>query len=1378
MVFPWLFVISLFCPAAGVPACPALDAWPPLAEKWLSLGSYSFNSLTSESSLAWVANGVTASISIINGDATIAMGQEQAAYFDMDFDEAGKCRFHPREFAKCTSKSEFLERHQTQRIRADEIQGPSNARVGSLIVFREQGVLKGAITYTDGNDNYIQLTDETFPLADDGKEHEYIFGVPTISNSDGTGRIFLCEDGVTLIEKNNLNIVTTVVTVVRVGYSLWGQHTRGSLILHHLQFLVPELPDLYVNAETGDDANDGTTPASPLATAVRAAEIARAGTTIHLAPGTYRGPLKLRGNGRSQKALKFVGEANKTAIVGSLRADSLQWSHHDGNIYEADVSEVYDSWKLTKLPRIVCEVDSAMPGVCRQRYYIARSPNYHEPGPPYAYKHIQYWYMADGGAGVPSCTPAPPGRNRWCDEDLWSYTELTDVDHFPDDGNGSYAIPPPGIQPAANLKTLPDLKGAKIFINDGRSGFWTKRFQVATHSKQAGKLIINEDFFCRDPEIICIRAYAQYFVYDKLNLLDSPGEYWFDEANQRLYMWKNDGVDWSEIEIMGDVDSSDEATGIDLSGKSFITIDGVRVAFFRRGVIESGKEGEPLSQHVTLTNCHFHAISEDGIRLFRTLDSNVPGRKTQMLTITNNVFSEIDEFAIWSGPSFLQTDGSSEQGRDPTNAEVSIRDLYVAHNYFTRISFHYKNPFTQRMFGPAAVSFMAATNITFVHNVIEYVGGYALSMRYVKHGSDGTPYATADDVRYGENLAAWNEMRMASLVKADSGIIAVSGAKPFNTLFYENHMDNTFGWTGTGSRKDSPMGAGSGMYQEWIAGGVYFRNVVWNVVEKAFTYHCSEEMECHVIFLNNMLARARRCVKQDERQQSIPAKSFTLHNNLFVSCSEATDFDRPDSPPFSRDWFDVDYNMYYDIRYEDGSPGLVLHLEHGPKSDREEFTYNTLADLSAASSGTWLEGWEAHGSETAYIGHNYRQQNLPPHTNDVNTAPYISHDKEWFKTQPAQRGASNPSFPAELERLLRRYDICVPMAEDETTLTVGPYSSGEDKCFKGIGKLGGAPNLGERPTTLELSTQEPTTLEPTTDAPRTDAPSTEQPKLEQPSTEQPSTDAPSTDEPSTQEPTTLEPTTDAPTTDAPTTDAPSTEQQVVPASSPLPYPCPSLSSKWPSLGQTTIFGQYTFDDEPTMWTFGGTTANIVRTNGRAEITLAAADEAYMDLNFANTADMNYAAVVFTVTWSEMQLTPVAGGLFHNHIKQRGFEIVRMAELAPTFARAVSFIVYRDTSGALGGIIGYNEGHPSGPFIDGSYNPLVDNFFLLKDDSEPHTYAVGYALPTGDIFVCEDGSTIFQKTNLAIWPSTVRRVRVGHAAWADEAIAAVLSCASV
>jgi len=112
------------------------------------------------------------------------------------------------------------------------------------------------------------------------------------------------------------------------------------------------------------------------------------------------------------------------------------------------------------------------------------------------------------------------------------------------------------------------------------------------------------------------------------------------------------------------------------------------------------------------------------------------------------------------------------------NGEASVRDLYFSGNRFHHSSFPYEYPLYKvgkPSHTPAAVTFHFATNITFVHNTIEVVGGYALQCRYGQHGetSDAFKYPEIHPSAHGDNLIAWNTFNRAAEMKSDAGTVAV-----------------------------------------------------------------------------------------------------------------------------------------------------------------------------------------------------------------------------------------------------------------------------------------------------------------------------------------------------------------------------------------------------------------------------------------------------------------------------------------------------------------------------------------------------------------------------------------------------------------------------
>ncbi|CEM34699.1 unnamed protein product [Vitrella brassicaformis CCMP3155] len=625
---------------------------------------------------------------------------------------------------------------------------------------------------------------------------------------------------------------------------------------------------------------------------------------------------------------------------------------------------------------------------------------------------MKHWYMADGGSGVPDCTPS--AETKECDKKTWSLNTLTDVGHFPETGKP---------QPDLTLKTLPDLVGATVTINDGESGFWTANFPVKTHNKAAGKITIDGEFYALSRDHKGIRAYSHYFVQNKLSLLDSPGEYWFDEATSTLYVWKNDDAQWSDIEIS--TDAEDQEVALAITGKSHWELSGITFSFFHTILQESYRPDTP-SEFVKINNCHFHTAAY-GLRLLRAGDLTKPLKQTRFWTVTNNEWSHIDEVAVFSKPQ-AEMGGT---GRDP-KTEISTLQTITS----------------------TTSGLLRATNITFIYNTIEggnatrIVTAYALKLK-----SDAVEYPNILPSAKGDNLVARNNFSRACEMKADCAAVDMWGKAPFNTLFFENVGSNSFGYTGAGDRGTNGAGAGSGMTQQSFPGGVFLRNVIFNIDSKGFNWYCNEDTKSELWFLNNLIARVAKCVRSRERHLKQPL-SITIQNNIFVDCDIGINLAAPSGGTFPREYYDVDYNLYMLMDPD----AQIVRVGHKPGTE----TFKSLAALGEAESGRWIEGWETHGSDTVEVGAGYKAAKLPPRTSSINDHRIRTYDPAWFAPTSAQLDASNPSFPDEVERLLRHFDICIPIAQEHSNLPIGPHPDGA-KCFKGIGSLDGGLSV---PTSL------------------------------------------------------------------------------------------------------------------------------------------------------------------------------------------------------------------------------------------------------------------------------------------------------------------------
>lgn len=96
---------------------------------------------------------------------------------------------------------------------------------------------------------------------------------------------------------------------------------------------------LYV-AATGSDSNPGTS-SSPLKTIAKAAELAKPGTTVHVAPGVYPGGFKTTRSGTASQRVRYVSERKWGARIVPPPASTsdIAWDNR-GSYIEIDGFEI------------------------------------------------------------------------------------------------------------------------------------------------------------------------------------------------------------------------------------------------------------------------------------------------------------------------------------------------------------------------------------------------------------------------------------------------------------------------------------------------------------------------------------------------------------------------------------------------------------------------------------------------------------------------------------------------------------------------------------------------------------------------------------------------------------------------------------------------------------------------------------------------------------------------------------------------------------------------------------------------------------------------------------------------------------------------------
>jgi hypothetical protein len=135
-----------------------------------------------------------------------------------------------------------------------------------------------------------------------------------------------------------------------------------------------------------------------------------------------------------------------------------------------------------------------------------------------------------------------------------------------------------------------DLTGAWVHIMSGEAWVAYSR-QVTSHDRASGKLSWATPV---DTVPLVPRRGNHFYVFGKLELLDSPGEWWWDPAAQVLYVWTPDGASPE-----GRVEAGSAPAALTLNGLSYVTVKGLSV----RG----GWLSLQSSNYCTIQNCHLWA---------------------------------------------------------------------------------------------------------------------------------------------------------------------------------------------------------------------------------------------------------------------------------------------------------------------------------------------------------------------------------------------------------------------------------------------------------------------------------------------------------------------------------------------------------------------------------------------------------------------------------------------------------------------------------------------------------------------------------------------------------------------------------------------------
>lgn len=276
-----------------------------------------------------------------------------------------------------------------------------------------------------------------------------------------------------------------------------------------IPLIAPHAAELYVSPN-GNDADPGTKE-RPFRTIQKAAEVMQPGDDCFIRAGTYRETVRPKLSGQPGKPLRFRAYEKELVVLSGADLLAANWSVHDGKIYKAATDRKF----------IQLFADGKL-------MFEARWPN--SP-----LNDLMAMQRAAAGPGT-------------------DYETLADPKLPAGDWNGALVLIWPGSRWSNSTRRIVDYVPGKGF-----------RFDRTLRRTQA------DPYHQSDPYQPI--AGNPYVLFGSLAGLDSPGEWFLDEAKGIVYLWPVGG----SSPVAQTVEVKQRDCAINLSGRDHIEVRGLRV---------------------------------------------------------------------------------------------------------------------------------------------------------------------------------------------------------------------------------------------------------------------------------------------------------------------------------------------------------------------------------------------------------------------------------------------------------------------------------------------------------------------------------------------------------------------------------------------------------------------------------------------------------------------------------------------------------------------------------------------------------------------------------------------------------------------------------
>jgi hypothetical protein len=603
---------------------------------------------------------------------------------------------------------------------------------------------------------------------------------------------------------------------------------------------------------------------------------------------------------------------------------------------------------------------------------------------------------------VAGCDPAT-NSNHNCDLSSRSMTQLTD---------NANDTEPSGVE-AGNLATLGDLTGATLVAIDTLQGHYVYRRAITAHDVGAGRVTVDRvcehDGGSGNPGL---GWGSKYYVENHPALLDSPGEWWYDTATRRLYLWPPSAG--NPATMMFEISRRDH--GFNFQNRSYITLDGLTIELLDKSAVHHYNNSNEKAygntvRNTTLRYANWGVYLEQSIRAAES-----PANITDGFTLENSEIAYMDTFAI------RLIDWWDNSAAPDSFTRSGIVNTVIRDNELHHLGF--------RADGDNAVgaSFTFANKLRFERNHVHHVAHNGVQFSESVIQSSKTYGFAPGEIKTGEILVKDNVFEKACQLTTDCGAIKFWGSPPDNHVFRDvlitgNVFRNTFGWTWVSDKRQRWMGGtgstvrglgGFGLYVDHASGFYAYRNVAYNNAYTGYMVY-GVWRDGDLVYINNVAANSLYGMSVGGGQYDTHGSVNTqIANNVLVN---------NEGFGMSVGYFEgryantlLDHNLYHNNgwrTYEQGGlwhAGALVVRQYKSDGSASYEPYPTLAEAQANT--PWEDGGVS--GEPAFWNYTVSDHDL--------------HDGSWpdfhltaFSANAIDRGTT--ALPASLAALLAKFGV-------------------------------------------------------------------------------------------------------------------------------------------------------------------------------------------------------------------------------------------------------------------------------------------------------------------------------------------------------------------